>query len=146
MTTKLLLYNEALVHLGQRRLLSLNDRLDARRALDDVWDSTIAYCLEQGFWNFAIRSALIDASTSVTPSFGYTYAAAKPSDWIRTFEVSVTGRLDQPLLQFNDESGYWYCDYDPIYVRYISNDTAYGFDLSQWPKSYTNYVAHRLAV
>jgi hypothetical protein len=142
---KLGLYNDALLFIGEARLAALTEDNTARRALDDAYDVTVKYCLEQGFWNFAMRAIQLDHSASVTPTFGFTYAFAKPTDWIRTHSVSVAENMDPPLMQYVDEPNYWFANSDPLYIRYISNDTSYGMDLSLWPASYANYVATRLA-
>lgn len=148
MTSKLAVYNEALRFIGERRLTSLTEARDARYHLDDAYNNALAYCLEQGLWNFAMRAAQLDASDSVTPSFGFTFAFTKPDDWVRTFMISSNEFYNPQLVgtEYNDEGGYWYSDFDPLFIKYVSNDTAYGTDLSLWPQTYATYVASRLAV
>lgn len=145
MATKLGLYNDALIHLGERKLASLAEAREPRRALDDVYDSTLAYCLSRGFWNFAMRTAQVDSDAGVEPQFGYTYAFDKPSDWVRTYNISTDEYLSYPLLRVVDEAGYWYADVDPIWVKYVSNGVTYGMDLGNWPAAFAEYVAIRLA-
>lgn len=146
MTDKLTVYNAALVdHLGERRLASLTEAREPRRVLDDLWDKEVKYCLEAACWNFAIRAVEVASSASITPTFGYTFAFVKPDDWLRTASLSDNERFDPPLDNYRDEVGYWWADVDPLYVTYVSNDTSYGFDLSQWPASFEEYVAARLA-
>ncbi len=53
--------------------------------------------------------------------------------------------LDPPLLRYAEENGYWYADLSPIFVQFNSKDAAYGLDLSQWPASFVDFVAKRLA-
>lgn len=146
MATKLGLYNSALIILGERRLANLTEAREPRRAIDDAYDDAVAYCLEIGFWNFAMRAIQADHSASVTPAFGYTYAFAKPEDFIRTYSLGSTETFDPPLLTIVDEPNYWYANVDPLYAKYVSNDVAYGMDLSLWSESFTDYVANRLAV
>ena len=146
MTSKLSVYNAALLILGERKLASLTEAREPRRALDDAWDSAEKYCLEAGFWNFAMRAVQADSSASVTPTFGYQYAFTKPSDFRRTYVASINATLDPPLLSYADEPNFWYADCDPLYVKYVSDDAAYGGDLSLWSESYADYVATRLAV
>ena len=145
MTSKLELYNDTLLYLGEAKLSALSEDNTARRALDDAYDVTAKYCLERGFWNHAIRVVQIDSSASVDPTFGYTYAFTKPDDWLRTFVISSSEYLTPPLLEYVDEPNYWFADCDPLYVRYISNSTSCGMDLSIWPQSFADYVAVRLA-
>lgn len=144
--SRLGLYNEALRLLGERRLASLTEARDHRYHLDDAYDRVVAYCLEQGFWNFAMRSLQIDASGSIAPQFGFTYAFQKPDDWVRTYIISPTECLDLWPSRFNDEAGIWYAEVNPLWARYISNDPAYGMNLGNWPETFGNYVSCRLAL
>jgi hypothetical protein len=148
MATKLGLYNQALAeHLDERRLRALTENREARRAMDDAWDGpTIRACLQAGFWNFAVRSAMLEASPSVEPEFGYRYAFDKPADWVRSVAVAIDEQYTAPMLEFNDEAGYWFANLDVIYVRYVSDDTEYGMNMADWPSNFEKYVAASLAL
>lgn len=146
MADKLSLFNDALLILGERKLASLSEAREPRRALDDTYDKALDYCLEQGFWNFAMRAIQVDSSASVTPTFGYQFAFPKPSDFIRMYRQSANPTLDPPLLDIVDEPNYWFANVDPLYVKYVSNSTAYGKDLSLWPETFADYVANRMAL
>lgn len=145
MSSKLALYNDTLLTLGQEKLSALTDAVTARYALDDVYDGALKYCLEQGFWNFSMRAVQADSSASVTPAFGYTYAFTKPDDFIRLLSMSADEAMTNPLLDFVDEPNYWFANCDPLYVKYVSDDVAYGRDLSIWPESFAQYVTYYLA-
>lgn len=146
MTSKLSLYNGALRLLGERSLLNLSEARESRRVLDDIWDGgAIDYCLEEGFWNFAMRTIKLEYSPSVEPPFGYRYAFDKPTDWIRTNALCSDEFFNSPLTQYVDEAGFWFCDLDTIYVRYVSDDNAYGYDLSIWPQTFVRFVESYLA-
>jgi len=146
MATKLGLYNGALLILGERSLSGLTEARESRRLLDTVWARpAVNDCLEKGQWNFAMRSVEISASPSVTPSFGYSHAFDRPTDLVRSTAVCSDERFAAPLLQYQVESAYWYADTDPIYVRYVSNDTDYGGDLSLWPGNFSRFVEAYLA-
>jgi len=146
--TKLGLYNQALTEfLDERRLVSLTENREARRVMDDVWDGgTVRACLSAGFWNFAIRTAMIDASPSVEPDFGYQYAFDKPTDWVRSVALASDESFSNPLLEFNDEAGYWFCNLETIYVRWVSDDASYGMNLGDWPTNFEKYVAASMAL
>lgn len=148
MATKLGLYNGALLLIDERKLASLTENREPRRALDDAYDQALRYCLEQGLWNFAMRAVQIDASASVEPTFGFNNAFTKPDDFIRLQQIADNERFEPPLLGNSvvDEPNYWFANCDPLFVRYVSDDTAYGLDLSIWPATFTNYVEHHLAV
>ena len=91
------------------------------------------------------RAVLIDASTTLTPGFGYLYAFTIPDDWIRTRLLSASETFNPPLLDVKEEAGYWYANVTPIYVQYNSRAVLYGLDLGAWPASFADYVARRLA-
>ncbi len=147
MATQLSLYNEALRLCGERKLASLSENREPRRILDSVWDANaINYCLEQGQWNFAMRTAKIESNPSMQPPFGYQYAFDRPNDLIRISGLCSDEYFNNPLLEYEEEAGYWFADVDEIYIRYVSNDASYGNDYSLYPETYMRYVATYLAV
>jgi hypothetical protein len=113
--------------------------------LDDAYAAAFGHCLAQGFWNFAMRAVKLDPTPAMDPAFGYQFAFEKPSDWVRTYQVSAEPTFTVPLLHFSDEAGVWYANVDPLYVRYVSSDVSIGGDLSRWPQLYADYVALRVA-
>ena len=140
-TTRLKIYNGALERCGDRSLASLTENREPRRLLDEVWnDGGVRFCLEQGQWSFASRLASFDYDTTVTPSFGYNRAFEKPTDLVIATGVCADEHFKIPLLEYEDEAGYWYADQDILYVKYISDDGTYGGDLTKWPGSFTEYV------
>ena len=142
MTTRLDLYNKALLVCGERFLASLTEDREPRRLLDHVWNTGgNDYCLENGQWWFAMRTTMIDYDPSITPTFGYRKAFTKPTDWKATSAVCSDEFFRLPLLAYADERANWYADITPIYVKYISNDAAFGGDLANWPATFTDYVA-----
>jgi hypothetical protein len=146
MTDRLSLYNGALQIIGNRKLTSLSESRESRRTLDTVWNAgAVKYCLEQGLWQFAARSMQMDYDPSFTASFGYSYAFAKPSDYVRTAKVCTDEDLQCPLLYYTDEVGYWFADLQTIYVQIVSNHADYGGDLSGWPESFRLFVEQYLA-
>lgn len=145
MTTKLAVWNGALVALGSERLSDTGDPVKAGFELTAAWDQVRAECVAAGSWNFAMETVKIDADTGVTPGFGYTEVFAKPSDWVRTNAVSLDERFSVPLLQYYDDDNFWSADSTPIYVRYVSNDTGLGYDLNRWPANFVRFVELELA-
>lgn len=116
------------------------------RALDEVYDDVLVYCLEAGQWNHAIRTIEIYADTDVEPAFGYQYAFSKPDDWVRTVALSADETFSDPLLRYTDETDFWHADVEPLYIRFVSKDTELGLDLSRWPRTYASAVEARLAL
>lgn len=145
-TSKLSLYNGALRLLGERRLSSLTEDRPARHYLDAAFDDgLIDYLLEQGQWNFATRTVELTNDASITPVFGYQYAFSKPTDYVRLAALCLDEYFKSPLNEYSDEQGYWFCDYDTLYIKYISNDVNYGLDLSLWPQTFVRYAQAELA-
>lgn len=139
--TRLSLYNGALSICGGTSLALLTEDREARYILDEAWDSDIIDgCLESGFWNHAMRTVQVEYNASVEPPFGYRRAFDKPSDLKKLASLCTDEYFRDPLYQYQDEGSYWFCDLDTIYVRYVSNDTSYGMDLSLWPVSFTRFV------
>jgi hypothetical protein len=142
MTTRLALYNSALLLCGERSLASLTEEREPRRLLDTVWDGGgVRYCLEAGQWNFATRAVQIDYDPTITPAFGFARAFDKQDDWVRTTGVCSDEFFNVPLTQYLDEVQYLFCDLDVLYVRYISDDDNFGGDLSKWPATFTEFAA-----
>ena len=140
-TTRLKIYNGALLLVGERGLASLTVTEESRRVLDEVWnDNGVRYCLEQGQWNFAMRAAQFTYDSTITPSFGLNRGFNKPSDWVLTSAVCSDEYFNTPALNYADEAGVWYADIDDIYVRYVSDDENFGMDMSLWPDTFTEYV------
>lgn len=146
-TTQLSLYNGALVkHIGERKLASLSENRKPKRVLDTIWDDGFTDgILEDGYWNFAMRTFRSDYNPSVAPDFGFPYAHDKPSDWIRTAALSLSDFFTQPLNAYQDETSYWYLDHPVIYIREVSNGASYGGDLTAWPESVVDYAECKMA-
>ena len=145
-TTRLKLYNGALLKIGKRGIASLTVNEDSRRLLDEAWDmDAVDYCLAQGLWKFATRSQKLDYDTSIEPEFGLQHGFAKPTDWVATSAVCSDEFYKEPLLRYQDEQHIIYADLDQLYVRFVSNDAAWGQDLARWPASFSEYVQWYLA-
>ena len=146
MTTKLALYNGALLACGERALASLSENIEARRLLDRAWDGgAVDYCLGQGQWRFAKRSVEIASSAGITPGFGYAKAFDKPTDHLRTIAMCSDEYMQAPLLRYAEEGAYYFADTDPIYLSYVSSNASYGGDYTLWPADFVEYVQLYLA-
>lgn len=148
MATKLGLYNGALFIIKTRKLASLTDDEKSRYTLDDIYDSTLSYMLEQGLWNHATRTVAIESSASLDPAFGYQYVFEQPTDWVRTIAISAQATFYPPLGpgEFVHEGEAFSANCDPLYLSYVSNDSGYGLDLSLWPETFARAVEYELAV
>lgn len=150
MTTRAQLYQGA--HLLLKEIgtdVTVSDDTRFVNTLNLVYDSTLSFMLEAGFWNFATRTVAIEADASEEPDFGYSFAIPKPDDYAgRIVAISGDQRFSQPVQDYQEEgglSGFIFCDLDPLYLRYISNGVAYGMNLADWPYSYTRAVEYELA-
>lgn len=144
--TRLSLYNDALLLAGERSLASLTEANEPRRLLDQIWaNQGVDACLEEGQWEFAMRTVMINYDPGITPSFGYNRAFGKPTDWVLTSALCSDEFFRVPLLQYSDEASYWYASIDTLYVRFVSNGTTYGADMSLWPPSFKDFVAAHFA-
>lgn len=144
--TRLSIYNGALLLCGERALSGLTDEVEARYLLDTVWNNNgVDGCLEEGQWEFAMRTIQIDYDSGITPTFGMARAFDKPTDWILTSALCADESFRAPLTRYVDEAGMWYADIDTLYVRYVSNDSNYGGNLAGWPRSFTEFVETHFA-
>lgn len=127
-------------------LASLTESRESRRVLDVHYPRVLAYMLEQGFWNFGMRTVQITEDATITPAFGLALAFNKPSDWVRTYAISLSERLEPIHQQYVEESGCWFSDSGPLYVRYVSNSVSgYGGDLTKWTERFVKAFYHELA-
>lgn len=140
--SRLQLYNDALLMAGERAIDTLTDNAETRRLLDQVWNNNgVDGCLEEGQWEFAMRTVRIDYDPGIQPDYGYSRAFDKPTDWILTSALCYDEFFRCPVLRYVDEAGYWFSDADQLYVRFVSNDSSYGGDISKWPRSFQNFAA-----
>jgi len=146
MASRLSIYKSALRYLGNAAgLSSLTEASPSRYALDDVWQEAGEYMLAKGLWNFAIRTAQLSEDEDVEPLFGYQYAFSKPTDWVRTASISIDPTFQDGFEDYADEGGYWFANDDTLYVRYISNDDDYGWNVGAWREPFAQAFACYLA-
>lgn len=148
MTTKLNIYNGALALLSETPLSSLAETRSVRQWLDYAWDNDnlINYCLQQGQWYFATRTQRITASTTLVPAFGPKYAFEIPSDFQGMVSLWIDPFCKTPLQDYTIEAGVIYCDFDTIFIKFVSNAATYGGNLAAWPQAFARYVQAELAL
>lgn len=145
MATKLGLFNAALIELGHNKASDTGEPTEGPRLLAEVYNDVVAECIAEASWNFAMETVKLDADTGVTPSFGYTEVFAKPTDWVRTIGISQDEYFYFPEINYYDDANYFSADSSPLYMRYVSNDTGLGLELTRWPAQFTRYVSLVLA-
>jgi hypothetical protein len=144
--TQLQIWNDALIMCGERTLANLTEAREPRRLLTDVWaNGAVDHCLGEACWNFAARTQELAYDPAQTSQFGYQYAVAQPDDYVRIIKISRDEFLDDPLIRYLPEGGFWWSDCETIYVRYVSNGAAYGANLELWTTRFGQYVSAYLA-
>lgn len=144
--SKLSIYNAALRALSERRLSSESEDISIRYLLDDIWDDgLVRNCLEQGLWNFALRTVKVDYDPSFTASFGLRYQFGKPDDMARVSQICIDEYFKRPVLEIQQEGAYWYADYETLYIQYVSFGELYGADFAKWPEVFEEYVQLSMA-
>lgn len=144
MADKLAIYRGALRLLGPSELASLTESRPERFKLDAAWTPAVEYLLAKGMWNFAIRTVEIDADP-VPPALGFEHTFTKPTDWVRTVAISDTPQFLEGIRRYEDQATKWYTDYDPIYVRYVSNGASYGLNIAAWRQPFAKALEAYLA-
>jgi hypothetical protein len=146
MADRLAIYRSALMYLGNAAgLSSLTEVSPTRNALDAVWQPAVDYMLAKGLWNFSIRSAQLSEDEDVEPLFGYQYAFSKPDDWVRTAAIANDATYVDGFEDYEDETNYWFANWDTLYIRYVSNDEAYGWNVGAWREPFAEALAAWLA-
>jgi len=143
MASKLSIYKGALRLLGPHELASLSDDRPERYQLEDAWDDALAFMLEQGLWNFAIRSTTLTDVGS--PISGWDYAFTAPTDFVRTVGISNEATFFIGFEDFQFQTRKWYANVDTLYLRYVSNDASYGLDVTKWPATFCKAMEAYLA-
>lgn len=144
MSSKLSLYNDALRAIGDLRLGSLTDDVEARYVLDDAWDDCVAFVFTEGLWNFATKTEVITADTGQTSIPGFSFVFDKPVNWLRTITLSQTSLFTDEAV-YRDEGNKFYSNWDTLYIRYISNEKAVDGQIENWPLTFAKVVAACLA-
>lgn len=146
MTTQLTITNGALGFLGERSLVATTDATEPARVMAANYSAAVEYCLEQGHWKFAQRRAVLTPSLTEIPTSGRANAFAHPTDYVRVSALCSDERFGEPIVDIEDVGGFWYSDLDTLYLKYVSNDTNYGLNLSLWPETFVLFVQLYLAV
>jgi len=150
-TTRLEIYQRAILHCKQTPVTSLGEANEARRLCDVHYAPMLQCIMEAGFWTHAMRTTEITVNAGVSPAFGYAHAHDMPSDLVRKYAVSASETMEPPLdyqaggTAYLIEGGYLWADSTPLYLRYTSSDAGYGLDLTRWPERLTEAATLELA-
>jgi hypothetical protein len=144
MATKLSLFNDALRAIGDLRLSSINEDVEARYVLEDAWEDCVEFVFTEGLWNFATKTEVITADTGQTPIPGFSFVFDKPPSWVRTITLSPNSLFTEEAV-YRDEDRRFYANWDTLYLRYISNTMAADAEIQNWPPAFARVVAACLA-
>lgn len=145
MADKLTIYRGTLRLLGPSNLASLTEDRPERHTLDAIWQDAGDLLLQKGLWNWGIRTVELSYDEDVEPLFGFRHAFSMPSDYIRTVSISETADFYEGLRWFEPETNYWHADPETLYVRYLSSDGSYGWNVGAWPPSFSKALEAYMA-
>lgn len=149
MASQVSIANRALTKLGDMRITSLSDDVEAARAISSLWDLVRDNELRARTWNFSVKRTTLAALVS-TPSFGYAYEYQLPSDCLRVIQVgeyypgpSMSDYRSAQEAEWQVEGRKILTDQSaPIYIRYVASIT----DTGSWDAMFSEAFACKLAV
>ena len=134
MASEIEIVNRALIKLGEKTILSLDDDKKAARIMKALYDPTRDYVTRSHPWSFAIKRVEL-ARNAADPVFGYAYSYKLPSDCLRVlipnreiWEYGIEGRN----LTTNDGDAF---------IKYIARIT----DPNIFDPSFSESLACKLA-
>lgn len=142
MATKLQIWNKALRHLGLPRLATLTDNIQTRFEIEDAWATVPAEVIESGYWQFATVTSNITPTSGSYP--GYTYTHSLSTVALRVLAVGLTTAFDAEM-DYRIENNSIHTNATPFYLRYVSALRAADDYVTDWPPSFVEAVALRLA-
>jgi len=153
---------------GSVAIHSQADKL--RWNMQQAWDHTIKYCLEQGAWNFAARRALLTGGSAAVPGDtygdlvegyavapatesaasslpdmdGWDYGHYLPDDFVHKIwiKADANNRDEIPYQIMKDAI---YVNSENVVLEYVSDDDD-ATDPDNWPATFLEVVASRLAL
>lgn len=132
--TKVGICNIALRLLGQDRISSLDENVEAARILNDIYDYVLKNTLRSHPWNFAIKRGSL-AQLSATPEYGYSYQYQLPTDCLKVIEMS------EDDAEWVIEGRKLLTDEDEATIQYIALIT----DPNEYDSNFVMAFAARLA-
>lgn len=135
--------NLALTRLGQDRVISINDDVEAARVMRSLWDFTRDAVLAGYPWKFAIKRTSLPA-LAAAPEYGWARQFTVPEECMRLVQVGddyvfytgllETFQLEGGVIMTNEAA--------PMRLRYVERVTNVGL----WPVLFGRVVALQLAI
>lgn len=149
MASQVEIANRALTKIGEARIISLSDDVEAARVISSIWDVARDAELRVRNWNFSIKRESL-AALSAAPSWGFQVQYQLPSDCLRVLQVgefypgpSMSDYRNQSEAMWQIEGGKILTDYEaPLKIRYVSRVE----DTGLWDALFVEAFACRLAV
>ena len=149
MASKVDIANRALTKIGEARIMSLSDDVEAARVIDSLWSVVRDSELRARNWNFSIVRKSLPALASA-PVWGFAYQYQLPPDCLRV--LSVTEFFPGPSLtnyRTGSESDYQIeggkiltNESAPLKIRYVARIE----DTGTWDAAFAEVFACRIAV
>ncbi len=134
MSSEVEICNRALVKLGEKTILSLEDDSKPARTMNLLYVPTRDYVLRSHPWNFAIKRVEL-ARNSADPVYDYAYSYKLPSDCLR---VIIPNREQ---WEYAIEGNNLVSDYPDALLKYVAQIT----DTNLFDVSFEEALACKLA-
>jgi len=142
MPTQLTVFNAALGLLGQPMVETVDDTGEDALVLRGHWEPVALRCHEATAWDHAkLRDEL--ARLEATPTHGYDYYYALPSDLLRLLWISETGAVGDELLGYSVEVGKVATSAETVFISYVSETSV--SSVGRWSETFAHWVATELA-
>lgn len=142
MPTKLTVFNDALLLLGQPMMQDPADSGEDGDQLRAAWEPSVEICHEKTEWDHAVKRWQCARLASV-PTNGYYYYYAIPADALRIITVSETGEVGDDLIAYEIEEGKLATNAQTVYIRYVSDDAMN--NPGRWSASFAYFVSCTMA-
>lgn len=149
MASQVELANRALTKIGEARIMSLDDDIEAARVVASLFSVVRDAELRAHNWNFSIRRDAL-AALSTVPAWGYYYQYQLPADCLRVIQVgeylpppSMSNYRMTSESEWQIEGGKVLTNLGaPLKIRYVSRVE----DTGAWDALFVEAFACRLAV
>lgn len=133
------LANLALGHLGEAKIMDLQEDTPAARRVSTSFGLVRDSLLRSHHWNFAIKRASL-SRLAADPLSGFAYQYQLPTDCLRVLEVNGrTGGND--AAAYSLEARAVLTDDETVIIRYVARIT----DTEQWDSQFCDAFGYRLA-
>lgn len=141
-TSKLIVFNDALRELGSQPLANLTTANTRLAELNGAFDHAVEYMLSKLDWGFARRRATLTGVTdnSFPP---YTYRYTKPTDYLRKCWVKKSAADSIQIDHAEVGAAIYGFELDAL-IEYVS-DHADNYDPANWPPHFTRCAVLYLA-